>query len=49
MDGSEIEWALGAGYKEIADFLKVKTNLRVNVIAQPPAIEEKQTQSETER
>ena len=50
VDGSEIEWALGAGYKEIADFLKVKTNLRVNVISKPTAIvEEKETQSETER
>lgn len=27
VDGSEIEWALGAAYKEIADFLK-RTNLR---------------------
>lgn len=29
VDGSEIEWALGAAYKEAADFLK-KTNLRPN-------------------
>jgi hypothetical protein len=27
VDGSEIEWALGAAYKEAADFLK-RTNLR---------------------
>lgn len=28
VDGSEIEWALGAAYKEAADFLTLKSNLR---------------------
>lgn len=28
VDGSELEWALGAAYKEIADLLKVHPNLR---------------------
>ena len=50
VEGSEIEWALGAGYKEIADFLKVKTKRRVTMISKPSTIiEDKETQFEAEK
>ena len=50
VEGSEIEWALGAGYKEIADFLKVKTKRRVTMNSKPSTIiEDNETQLEAEK
>ena len=49
VEGSEIEWALGAGYKEIADFLKVKTKRRIETMSNPSTIiEDKETEGERE-